>query len=124
MGSSLLARWVVAEFVHNGHVTLQAVVWKPTAEETAAAANDPQYRQLVCQTFSTTAREVIDRLIARQGGSISRAYVQLKQWSPVELKQPLKDELGREIFTWRVPLEQCECANKGEMQGIDVAACC
>lgn len=106
--SGLIAAAEVADFLHNGWVTLQALVWQPTAEEMAAAHNDPGFLQLLRERFSETDEAVIQRVIAQLGGNISRAFVELWQWSPVELKQPLKDEADREIFTWRVPLEQCE----------------
>lgn len=96
---SLLEATHVADFSHSGFVTLQAVVWKPTAEESAAAAKDPEHLQLLRETFSSTAREVIDRVIAQQGGEIGRAYVELRSWSDEELKQPLTDEAGRENFS-------------------------
>lgn len=106
-----------AEFLHNGWVTLQALVWQPTAAEIAAAAHDPRSLQLLYKSFSSTAKEVVDRVVAHQGGSISRAFVELLQWSPVERKQQLKNEVGRKIVTWRVPLEQCQCAQQGKGRG-------
>lgn len=104
----LLAAADVAGFLHNGHVTLQAVIWKPSADELAAAANDPLHLQLLHKTFGKTDEAVIQRVIAQQGGDIRRAFAELLRWSPTELKQPLKDEDGHEMFTWRVPLQQCQ----------------
>lgn len=95
-------------FMHNGHVTLQVLVWAPTAEESAAAANDPRYLQLLRNSFNVTPEAVIQRVIAQQGGNVGRAFAELLRWSPEELKQSTIDEQGREIFTWRVPLAQCQ----------------
>lgn len=98
----------VDDFVHKGHLTLQAVVWQPTEEQIKAAANNRNYLHRLRSSFSDTPDDAYQLVVAQHGGDVTRAYVELKQWSPIELKQPLKDESGREIFTWRVPLEQCQ----------------
>lgn len=58
--------------------------------------------------FSDTPREVLQLQLQRNRGNAVKTFADLMRWSPEELKQPLEDEAGHEIFTWRVPLKQCQ----------------
>lgn len=58
--------------------------------------------------FPETPREAMEQLLMRHSGDAGQTLNQLLIWSPEELRQSLQDADGREIFTWRVPLEQCQ----------------
>lgn len=84
-----------------------------TTHGVATASNSPQLA-LLQGAFPATPIQVLQRALERHAGSgnpmeqFTKAFNELSQWAPVELKQPLHDQEEREIFTWRVPLEQCQ----------------
>lgn len=97
----------------------------PVNVAAAAAAPSPacvssHQLSLLQAAFSTAPIDAIKRAIAKNRFDAGAAFNELSTWSLVELQQPLKDKEGREIFTWRVPLEQCE-ANSGTARTTSAA---
>jgi len=48
-------------------------------------------------------------------GDACMAFGELADWSPEALRQPSKDAAGREIFTWRLPIDHRCCTSSRSM---------
>lgn len=113
-----LKRDEIAAFSHNGSVTLQAVVWTPSADDVQAVAAEPNELRL-CRAFDSTPAGVIRRVMQRNNGDACKAFGELADWSPEELRQPLHDDAGRKIFTWRLSIDQRQSNNQHSIASVN-----
>lgn len=108
----LLGADKVSDFLHKGWLTLQATVWIPPAGEATVADRVA----LLQRAFPPAPSAVIQLLLTHH--SVATSFAELLERSPQDLRQPIKDEAGRHIFTWRVPLDKCE--SKESEQGAAI----
>ena len=77
--------------------------YEVVGREAASARPALSAAERLHRDFPSTPIAVIQQLLQRLDGDVDATRAELASWSTQEGVQHLRDEDGREIFTWRVP---------------------